>query len=166
MPDLRLNVLRDIRIASPCSMSWDEMTGDEKRRHCGACDLDVHNFAAMTTREIEDLIAHAGGRLCARLFRRADGMILTADCPVGVAALRARARRVATRGVAALGMLLSAGVLWAQGDRRPWERAKLETLQPFKWVQERLAPKQVPMLGKMMMGDVCIPTPPAGVRSN
>ena len=161
MPDIALNVLKDIRIASPCSMRWDEMVGDEKRRHCGACDLPVHNFAAMTPREIEALVANAGGRVCARLYRRADGTILTANGPVGLAAVRAKVRRAAARGVAVAGMLLSAGLLLAQGERKPWERARLERLQPFKWVHERLAPPP-PVMGRMIMGEVCVPTPPAG----
>lgn len=165
MPDIALNVLKDIRIASPCSMSWDEMVGDDKRRHCGACNLHVHNFAAMTQREIEALITSAGGRVCARLYRREDGTILTADCPVGLAAVRAKVRRTAARGVAALGMLLSAGLLLAQGERKPWERARLEQLQPFKWVHDRLAPPP-PIMGKMIMGDVCIPTPPQRGAAN
>jgi hypothetical protein len=35
----------------------------------------------MTAAEAAALIAGREGRLCARLFRRADGTVITADCP-------------------------------------------------------------------------------------
>ncbi len=34
------------------------------------------------------------GELCVRFYRRADGTMLTADCPRGLAAVRLRMRRV------------------------------------------------------------------------
>lgn len=158
------DLLRRIHIASPCSMSWDEMTGDDRRRHCAACDLDVHNFAAMTRDEIETLVRGANGRLCGRLFRRADGTILTADCPVGLAAVRARARRALARSVAAMGFAISACVLLARGEKHPWQRAQLEQLQPFKWVNERLGPP--PQRFQPLGGLVCVmPTPAERARA-
>ena len=74
-----------IQIASPCHVSWDEMTGDDRIRHCAHCKLHVYNLAAMTANEAEDLLQaqHANGRVCVRLYRRPDGTILTQDCPVG-----------------------------------------------------------------------------------
>jgi hypothetical protein len=76
-----LPVLDDIRIATPCQMNWDEMPGDDRVRSCSACSRLVYNIAAMTSDEALSLIANREGRLCARLFRRADGTIITADCP-------------------------------------------------------------------------------------
>ena len=35
------NPLDNIRIASPCSANWDEMFGDERKRFCGDCKLNV-----------------------------------------------------------------------------------------------------------------------------
>lgn len=75
-------VLDRVRIASPCPADWSAMRGDERTRHCEACGLRVHNLAAMTTPEIQRLIARPG-RTCARLHRRADGTVITGDCPVG-----------------------------------------------------------------------------------
>jgi len=75
-------VLDRVRIASPCPADWSAMRGDERTRHCEACGLRVHNLAAMTTPEIHRLIARPG-RTCARLYRRADGTVITGDCPVG-----------------------------------------------------------------------------------
>lgn len=50
----------------------------------------------MTRGEAEKLVLDAEGRLCVQFFRRADGSVLTADCPVGLAALRRRVARTAS----------------------------------------------------------------------
>jgi len=83
-----------LRVATPCPMSWDQMTGDNRVRFCDQCQLNVYNIAELSRIETEALIASTEGRLCARLFRRADGTVITKDCPVGLRALR---RRVAKR---------------------------------------------------------------------
>jgi hypothetical protein len=71
------------------------MPGDDRVRHCQSCNLNVYNFSAMTEREIRRLVAEREGRLCARLYRRSDGTILTQNCPVGLRALTRRLSRVA-----------------------------------------------------------------------
>src|SRR3954468_4131949 len=78
---IALTILDDIRIATPCRENWDEMPGDDRVRSCPACSRSVYNIAAMTSEEAAALIAGREGRLCARLFRRADGTVVTADCP-------------------------------------------------------------------------------------
>jgi hypothetical protein len=101
-PEIRLP---EIKIASPCSAQWEQMTGDKRARHCAECNLDVYNFSEMTSAEIEALTAaRAGERLCGRLYQRADGTILTRDCPVG---LRAKIRRVSRRLTGALAAAMS-----------------------------------------------------------
>lgn len=84
------NLLDRMRVASPCPVSWDAMKGNDKKRFCEHCNLHVYNISSMTRREAEDLIKTTEGRLCARLYRRADGTVLTQDCPVGLKALRRR----------------------------------------------------------------------------
>jgi hypothetical protein len=42
----------------------------------------------MTESEAEALLASASGRLCVQFYRRADGTVLTQDCPVGLAAVK------------------------------------------------------------------------------
>lgn len=44
---VHLDVLKNCRIASPCSARWEDMAGDDKRRHCCHCDLNVQNLAAV-----------------------------------------------------------------------------------------------------------------------
>ena len=87
--------LDDIRIASPCSSDWDQMYGDERRRFCAECKLNVYNLSGMTRDEAEQLVMNSEGRLCVRFYRRKDGTILTQDCPVGWKAVKKRAARVA-----------------------------------------------------------------------
>jgi hypothetical protein len=94
--------LPNLRIAAPCQASWDEMAGDARVRHCTLCSLNVYNFAEMTRDEVRELLARTEGRVCARLYRRADGTVITRDCPTGLRALRRRASRVAAALIAAL----------------------------------------------------------------
>lgn len=85
-----------LRIATPCSISWEQMRGDDQVRFCDHCQLNVYNISELSKLEAQRLIASTEGRLCARLYRRVDGTILTKDCPVGLRALRLRvSKRVA-----------------------------------------------------------------------
>jgi hypothetical protein len=88
--------LEKIRIARPCPALWEEMTGDERVRFCGLCRKNVYNLSAMSREAAERLIKERQGQICALLYRRADGTVLTSDCPVGARAFAARvARRIA-----------------------------------------------------------------------
>jgi hypothetical protein len=84
-----------MRIASPCSVGWQNMAGDERVRFCNQCSLNVYNISAMTREEVALLIKSAEGRICARLYRRVDGTVLTRDCPVGLRAFRRRISKMA-----------------------------------------------------------------------
>ena len=90
------NPLSNIKIASPCSADWDEMIGNERRRFCGECKLNVYNLSGMSQLEAENLLLDSEGRLCVRFYKRADGTILTKDCPVGWQAIRQRVSKTAT----------------------------------------------------------------------
>lgn len=90
------NPLNNIKIASPCSANWNEMIGNERQRHCGDCQLNVYNLSGMTRTEAENFLINAEGRVCVRFFKRADGTILTKDCPVGWQAIKRRVSKTAT----------------------------------------------------------------------
>ncbi len=96
----RFPVLANIRVASPCSADWAQMTGDDRSRHCGDCKKHVYNLSDMTRDEAEALIIEKEGRLCVRYFQRIDGTILLKDCAVGVS--RKRRRRIVAIGAAAM----------------------------------------------------------------
>src|SRR6185436_16673405 len=84
-----------LRIASPCPTTWEQMKGDDRTRFCDLCNLHVYNIAELTASEAKSLIANTEGRICARLFRRSDGTVITKDCPVGLRAVRRRVARIA-----------------------------------------------------------------------
>lgn len=90
------NSLDNVKVASPCSQDWDAMIGSERKRYCGECKLNVYNLSGMSRTEGETLIANSEGRLCVRFFRRADGTVLTQDCPVGWRAVKMRMTKMAT----------------------------------------------------------------------
>src|SRR6187549_3287824 len=96
--------LTNIRIASPCSADWEQMYGDDRKRFCGDCKLNVYNLSGMSLEEAEGLIMNAEGRLCVRFYKRRDGTVITGDCPVGWARVKQRARVLAT---AAFSMLIA-----------------------------------------------------------
>ncbi len=105
-----------LRIAAPCPMSWDAMKGDDRRRFCDACKLHVYDLSNMKEQEALDLLARGEGRTCVRLWRRKDGTVITADCPVGIAD-RAR-RRLSTLATSAVVLLLTVigGAAFARTD--------------------------------------------------
>jgi hypothetical protein len=76
-------MLDQIKIASPCSADWEQMEGNDRVRFCAECKKNVFNLSAMTRRDAEALIQGKNGDMCARLYRRADGTVLTEDCSVG-----------------------------------------------------------------------------------
>lgn len=96
----------NLKVASPCHESWDNMTGDERVKFCGACERPVYNLSSLTGHEIAELIRNTEGkRTCVRFYRRADGTILTQDCPVG----HQKARRK-TIGLVAAGFASALGI--------------------------------------------------------
>ena len=74
-----------VRIAHPCSQKWSKMEGDARVRMCAACNLHVFNFAEISSEEARQLIRKStnGERICARIFKRLDGTVMTKDCPRG-----------------------------------------------------------------------------------
>lgn len=112
------SLLERVRIASPCPANWEQMSGDERVRFCGACNLHVYNISQMSRREAMSLIRNTEGRICAKIYRRADGTVLTRDCPVGLRAIRRRVARLATA-VAVLVTTVCGNVFAVSGRRTP-----------------------------------------------
>jgi hypothetical protein len=92
-------------IAKPCEQSWAEMQGGSGERHCELCNKQVHNFAAMTARQIEKLALERNGKFCARTEYREDGSLVTLDEPK---------RPVAAQWIIAASLAMSAAGLAAQ----------------------------------------------------
>lgn len=98
--------LDGIRVASPCQESWEDMSGDERVRHCARCEHEVYDLSGLSRVEAEALVGEAarGASICARFRRRADGRVITADCPSRLArGRRSGWRRAAAALLAGLG---------------------------------------------------------------
>src|SRR5262245_2121528 len=102
-----LDAIDRITIASPCTVPWESMSGDDAKRFCGQCRLHVHDFSQMTRAEIADLLHRTGGNCCKRIWRRRDGRIITKDCRRVLDGLRRRARAFAA---AVAGLLAFVGL--------------------------------------------------------
>ena len=172
--DVHLDLLDRVHIASPCPMRWEDLEGDGPVRHCGECDLDVHNLSEMTRAEAEGLLRrwNGEGRLCGMVYRRADGTILTQDCPVGLRAIRLKTARALGRVAAALGLMLTGSVVLGRSSE---SGGRLRGFAPFAQLCEWLAPTPVPppINGRWLMGSMAYPltpgpttppTPPPGRR--
>lgn len=122
-----LPILDNVRVASPCKESWEQMEGDARVRHCARCDQNVYNLSEMTREEAERLILETEGSLCARYFRRRqDGSILTKDCPVTG---RRRAWWWFGLGLAAVIAGFVAGIRRTWGPEHAAPRAELSTYE-------------------------------------
>lgn len=85
-----------LQVASACNASWESMDGDHRVRYCTHCNLHVYNFNDLTEKEIKRIIRERqGSRLCGRLYRRADGTVITKDCQTGVTRLFSNMSRLA-----------------------------------------------------------------------
>lgn len=140
--------LEQISVAKPCPANWDEMSGDERVRHCGLCKMNVYNLSEMTRDEAEKLVQHREGRLCVQFYRRADGTVLTKDCPVGVA--RIRKRMAVLAGAFAASIFMATGSILAKmGVSKNGGEA------PASAVKNWLNPPPPPV--EIVKGDVCVP---------
>jgi hypothetical protein len=143
------NPLNNLKIASPCPANWDKMYGNNKVRFCGECKLNVYNLSGMTKTEAETLLVETEGRLCVRYFRRADGTVLTQDCPVGWRALKKRVTNLAAAACTLVLGLMSAIMVTVPNRNEPLV-GKLEPV---------MTPTPTP---RFMMGNVAYtpsPTP-------
>lgn len=166
--DIHLQLLQSVRIASPCPARWEDMVGDDKIRHCELCNLNVHNLSNMDEDEVRALLSRVGGeRVCAGMWKRADGTIITRNCPVGLAKARARVAKAAGRIAAAIGLIIGAGAATARVDRdgrwSEWGWAiRLRQLPAVQWARDHLTPKSTPPTGQMFLaGDIAGPASPA-----
>ncbi len=111
------SLLNDVMIASPCNIGWENMEGTDKVRFCGSCQLNVYNTSQMSKREVVELLAD-GSASCLRIYRRADGTMLTEDCPVGLKKIRNAARRVGQIAASFWALVFSCSSVFAQSNNK------------------------------------------------
>ena len=151
----RLRIFQDqssldsISVASPCHAEWSDMVGSDKVRFCASCQKNVFNLSGMKRDEALDLLRATEGRACVRFYRRADGTVLTEDCPVGVALLVKKAKR-ATLAAAAVSVGAVAAMLAFLGGS--FTRKACERIDNVKTGIENVIEAQ-PLMGEP-------PTPP------
>ncbi|MCA9266878.1 MAG: hypothetical protein KDA41_00330, partial [Planctomycetales bacterium] len=126
--------LNIIDVASPCPADWQEMTGDDRVRFCGECQMHVYNLSALSETEALRLVNRHEGRLCVRFFRRQDGTVLTNNCPVGLAAWRRKIVRMWASTAAMFGAVAFGS--WMGRAARGQEGPKLERLVPAEALAE------------------------------
>lgn len=82
-PTRALRALDRLEVASPCPLSWENLThrpDDPRVRDCSQCQHEVYDLRELTKAEAADLVTREG-RVCVRLYRRPDGSVMTRDCP-------------------------------------------------------------------------------------
>jgi hypothetical protein len=177
MKPAALSVLDNVSIAAPCDESWEDMTGDETARHCDSCSLSVYNLSEMTREEAEALIIEREGSLCVRFYQRADGMIITRDCPIGTTR-RSRRRMFFGAVFATLsGVLMTIGyrvnaksaaqcattASTSAGSQNNGTLASLVNVEPFKSLAQIFPgffPKPPPPPHRKLMGKIAMPIRP------
>ncbi|HTH50825.1 MAG TPA: hypothetical protein VL501_02765 [Pyrinomonadaceae bacterium] len=137
--------LDNVHVASPCSADWDSMYGDDRKRFCKECKLNVFNLSGMTREDAERLITNAQGRLCVRFYKRPDGTIITQDCPVGWARIKQRTRIYATAALSMLAAMLT-GIFFVSLFKK----------QPVRPTMGDLIPVATPTPVEHTMGAVAI----------
>lgn len=163
--------LEDLRIASPCRAEWGLMEGDDRTRFCQSCAKTVYNLSGMSKGEAEKLLMEKEGNLCVRFYQRADGTILTDNCPVGVKVVQRPFKWLAAGFVALLasGAAIAAREANVPGSANP-VCAKPITIDSLRkvpvvgYVVNRFSPEPPPMT--YVMGMVSITPPQQPVNGN
>jgi hypothetical protein len=116
-----LPLLDQVRVASPCTADWNQMVGDDRVRFCRGCEKNVFNLSSLPKADAEALLRRSlGDDLCVRFYQRADGTLLTQDCPVGVKKKRRKALVLAVAGAGAMAAA-TATMFVKMGSARPPE---------------------------------------------
>jgi hypothetical protein len=116
-----------------CSESWQEMPGSGARRHCGACNRNVHQLADYSSREVHDLLQ---GGACVRAEIEPDGQLVTLD---------SRPRRLGV--AAAIAATLAVGGGCADTTAPPPGQEPEARVESFEEYRQRVQPEdaQKPM---------------------
>jgi len=157
--------LHTLKVASPCHAEWDEMQGDDQVRFCGGCRKNVYNLSEMPRDEAQALVNRLKGRLCVRFYTRADGTLLTQDCPVGLRAVR---RKLVKKLSYAAALLLScaSGLVRGMGPAQAVTHAKKHAIAPPRHLAGKIVPPHhtlgkpiAPPLLRATMGDIGVLSP-------
>lgn len=157
--------LSHVRVAAPCRADWECMRGNERVRFCDQCSMNVYNLSNMTKKDAEALILSTEGRLCVRYYHRADGSILTANCPVGLRALKRRVSGFSRAVVSSVlsffaGMAVLAGLETAQNSLDAATEAGLDLISPVPLTTSE--PQEEP--APVVMGEIALESRAGGIQ--
>lgn len=135
-----------------------EQTGADAVRFCGDCKKNVYDVSQMTRRDAELLIQRtesgrfelnlpfvsgqaqideqgasadetSGPSICLQLYRRADGTVITDDCPNGLKVIRDSWRRLRQLAIAGVAMICA-----------PWGFTPVQAQNSTEMVKGRVSP--------------------------
>ena len=157
--------LSHVRVAAPCRADWERMRGNERVRFCDQCSMNVYNLSNMTKKDAEALVLSTEGRLCVRYYNRADGTILTKNCPVGLSAIKRRVSGISRAVISSVlsffaGMAVLAGLETAQNSLDAATEAGLDLISPVPIDEENTPPPQ-PAEEFAIMGGMAFTDDPA-----
>ena len=164
-----------IGVANPCTESWEGMVGDDRVRFCGKCEQNVYRLTDLPRAEANELLARsqAGEEICVRFARRADGTVVTNDCPSQLERGRASlpllnaAKTIAAGLVATLGAGLSTGCFEDDTSMTTGRLAPAQPAQGQRGPQGQQQPEALPgqepapRLAEEFMGNMICPSEPA-----
>lgn len=81
--------LDQLKVVTPCSSSWEQMTGNRQKRFCSECNKNVFDFSQMTRNQVEAVVSAHKGQLCGRILRDASGSLVTLE-PTPLATISSR----------------------------------------------------------------------------
>src|ERR1700733_14192487 len=111
-PSQEASISDKVCIAAPCQFGWENMIGNDATRFCGGCNLQVYNTSVISSAEVQNILNMDADQVCLRIYRNADGTIITDECPRWLRPLRRGWRRIAKIAVAIVAIAASAqGVL-------------------------------------------------------
>lgn len=148
------SLIDSLKIASPCPMLWENMleTGDQAVRFCGECKKDVYDVSKMSAERTSLLLQRnclTGGSSCMQLYRRADGTIITDDCPVGLRRIRDLWKRVKSIAAATIAFAVASlpGIVGAQNASGQSKSNEKVIANPEKLMGEPTVLRGKPMMG-------------------
>jgi hypothetical protein len=151
--------LDSIEVANPCRADWSRMKGDERTRFCSTCAKNVYNLSGMSRTQAESLVRAKEGELCVRFYRRADGTVITDDCPVGLRAVRRPLKWMTTTlAIVAAPLLTFAAVMTGGRINAAQVMSQLRQSQPVNTIFDWLQPES-PLATIKIAGGMAPPAP-------
>ena len=80
-PNREDSSLNDLCIAAPCQFGWENMIGNDAKRFCGGCNLNVYNTSVISATQVQNILQMDPNQVCLRIHRRPDGTMITDECP-------------------------------------------------------------------------------------